>query len=79
MTVYRKHVSYAADGEPEPHYDQIPAEVSEVRETGDGWPWFRSGVKWATVLPSGETVYLDEVELLEEFGPVTDDKEQVKL
>lgn len=76
MTVYRATRyevggQLAHGGEVETHYDPMPATVTQVWDY-EGDPWTRVGDEWLPVEPEYGSVPWEE--LLEDFGPVTDEE-----
>jgi hypothetical protein len=77
MTVYARHSLGFEEGVEQFGFDVIPADVWQVWEVEEGTRWVRKDSFWVAV-GEHDSVELTDEELLFEFGPVTDDEEQVQ-
>lgn len=83
MTVYAKHSLGFEEGVEHFGFDLIPADVWQVWEVEEGTHWVRvhliagGDAMWMAV-GEADSVELTDEELLFEFGPVTDDEEEVQ-
>ncbi len=79
MTVYQVHHSWTpGEDEAETSFDDIPARVRELWEVEEGVYWARDEFFdiWS-VVGDPESIELNGRELLEQFGPLTDDKDEI--
>lgn len=77
MTVYARHSRGFEDGVEVFAYDLIPLAVFQVWEVDEGAHWVRKGYIWVTV-GEDDSVELTDLQLIAEFGPVTDDEDEVE-
>jgi hypothetical protein len=78
VTVYAKHSRGFEEGVEVFSFDVIPLAVYELFEVSEGSHWVRGdGDVWVAV-GEDDSIELTDGELLAEFGPVTDDEEEVQ-
>lgn len=79
-TPYMVGGSYTHGGDREVHHDSIPDHVTKLweidpAEPGDTMPWIKGDDGyWTPAEPGYDVLTLSSEELLEEFGPVSDDE-----
>lgn len=78
MTVYARNSRGFEESVEVFAYDHIPLAIFQVWEVNEGTHWVRnSGDVWLAV-GEDDSLELTTEELLDEFGPVTDDEEEVE-
>lgn len=81
MTIYSSHTyevggQYTHGGDIETHTDPMPDGLFQVWEVEDGAHWVCNNGIW-TAVGEADPIELTWVELLDEFGPVTDEPDEI--